>query len=357
MTLWLDLEQVLKEDLWHCFLISLQDSSPTMSTMIFQCLNLNSRSKFNCSDSNKNQEQLSNKFSNRFSKLSSIRFEPETWLCCFSSSASKYSHWFKINILKTISSSNILTSRLFLSDKLWQDQSSEENTEEYCHWTLSETILHETKTRLHIPSKSPLQTQTRNQSFKTIREEDTAKKMCGIQWMVSMLFQDEVEFYNKITTFFWWILTMNFAPTFLCSVIVIFPVVLSLTGGVWKLILERFPSSWFMLIWNIFIRKLFETGISGKGAIRKQPPVTYHKSQQKSVQLHFNHNKWLFLNQWFGLHLRWSISNDVSSWGLLMINCSGPGDLPVKCRDQKMVEHVLLPDEISSENCSRLSTS
>ena len=100
----LDQEQVLKEDLWHCFLISLQDSSPTMSTMIFQCLNLNSRSKFNCSDSNKNQEQLSNKFSNRFSKLSSIRLEPETWLCCFSSAASKYSHWFKI--FQTISSSN-----------------------------------------------------------------------------------------------------------------------------------------------------------------------------------------------------------------------------------------------------------
>ena len=31
--------------------------------------------------------------------------------------------------------------------------------------------------------------------------------------------------------------------------------------------------------------------------------ILYHQSQQKSVQLHFNHNKWrwLFPNQWFAL--------------------------------------------------------
>ena len=51
-----------------------------------------------------------------------------------------------------------------------------------------------------------------------------------------------------------------------------------------------------------------------------------HKRQQKSVQLHFNHNKWrwLFLNQWFGLLLRWLFPNYVSNPELQLVLFSNP---------------------------------
>ena len=43
--------------------------------------------------------------------------------------------------------------------------------------------------------------------------------------------------------------------------------------------------------------------------------LLYQNGQKKYVQLHLNQNKfeWLFLNQWFGLHMEWLFPNDVST--------------------------------------------
>ena len=43
--------------------------------------------------------------------------------------------------------------------------------------------------------------------------------------------------------------------------------------------------------------------------------LLYQNGQKKYVQLHLNPNKfgWLFLNQWFGLHMKWLFPNDVST--------------------------------------------